>query len=59
MNRPETIRLFIELTGERISWWEPIGEKPGLYLVELVDGAQRFVAQNGSEISHWRNLKPC
>ncbi|MCP4889786.1 MAG: hypothetical protein GY904_24665 [Planctomycetaceae bacterium] len=59
MSKPEAIRLFIELTGESIFWWEPVGDKPGLYLVALADGTQRWVAQNGGEISHWRNLNPC
>ncbi len=59
MSKPETIRLFIELTGSKLVWWEPVGDKPGLYLVALTDGTQQFIIHNGGEISHWRNLNPC
>lgn len=58
MSRPETIRLFLELTGHsRLSWWEPVGSG-NLFLVELQDGTQHWVVNNRGEIAHWRNLCP-
>ena len=58
MSKPETIRLFLELTGHSgLSWWEPV-DGSNLFLVELTDGTQHWVVNNRGEISHWRNRCP-
>jgi hypothetical protein len=54
---PETIRLFLELTGQKLFFWEPV-DGSNLFLVELTDGTQHWVVNNRGEISHWENKCP-
>ena len=49
MKYPETIRMFIELHGGEVEWWEPITDR--LYRVKLVGRDERFVRQNDGELS--------
>ena len=54
MSKPETIRLFLELTGSKLFWWEPV-DGTDMYLVELTDGTQHWVRNDSGNITHWRN----
>ena len=50
-NKPETIRLFLELHGGKLEWWEPVTDR--LYRVKLLGENVRLVRQNGAELSSW------
>ena len=52
---PETIRLFLELNGGKLEWWEPITDR--LYRVKLVGENERIVRQSGSELLTWGKKK--
>jgi len=52
---PETIRLFLELNGGTLEWWEPITDR--LYRVKLVGENERIVRQSGSELLTWGEKK--
>ena len=52
---PETVRLFVELHGGKLEWWEPISDR--LYRVKLVGENERIVRQSGSELLTWGNKK--
>lgn len=54
---PETIRLFLELTGHKLFWWEPV-DGIDMYLVSLESGEQHWVLNRQGNITHWRNLCP-
>jgi hypothetical protein len=53
---PEIVRLFVELHGGTVEWWEPITDR--LYRVKLVgEENERIVRQSGSELLTWGKKK--
>ena len=52
MKQPETIRLWKEVSGRNLFWWEPVGDA-GMYRVEDTDGKQWFVMGNKQDVIQW------
>ena len=53
MKQPETVRLFIELNGGNLEWWEPLSVQ--CYKVCVHNDGVYVVTQFGSEISARRS----
>ena len=49
MRKPETIQLWVKLTGKTIFWWEPIGNGHAFVVCDS-EGIEHLVRQNGSDI---------
>ena len=47
--RPETIELWLELTGKKLFWWEPLGNS-GSFVVCDTDATEYVVRQNKGDV---------
>ena len=52
---PETVRLFLEVHGGKLEWWEPVTDR--LYRVKLEGEDERLVRQRGYELITWGKKK--
>ncbi len=52
MKQPETIRLWKQMSGRDLFWWEPGGDA-GMYRVEDTDGKQWFVMGDKQDVIEW------
>ncbi len=53
VRRPETIELWIELTGKKLFWWEPVSSETERIISYVVCddlGTEHLVRQNGTAI---------
>ncbi len=49
VRRPETIELWVQLTGKKLFWWEPLGDS-GSFVVCDSEATEYIVRQNDGEI---------
>ena len=54
-DKPETVRLFLEVHGGKLEWWEPVTDR--LYRVKLLGENERLVRQRGYELVTWEKKK--
>lgn len=52
IKRPETIELWLQMTGNKLFWWEPFGVAG--FKVCTVDDDKYILFQNGSEVTSRR-----
>jgi hypothetical protein len=51
--RPEAIELFIEQSGKKLFWWEPVYDSKSMFRVEDQDGKKWFVMGDKGDIVTW------
>ena len=49
VRRPETIELWVQLTGKKLFWWEPLGDS-GSFVVCDSEATEYIVRQNNGDI---------
>ena len=49
VRRPETIELWVQLTGKKLFWWEPLGDS-GSFVVCDSEETEYIVRQNNGDI---------
>ena len=55
-DKPETVRLFLEVHGGKLEWWDTY-DGTDIYVVELTDGTQHLVRNIGGNIACERKKK--
>ena len=49
VRRPETIELWVQLTGKKLFWWEPLGDSDSFVVCDS-EATEYIVRQNDGDI---------
>jgi len=57
VSMPETLRLWKELSGKGVEWWEPLSDDHTHLRIKEKDGGVHIVKQNGRDIVSWEKKR--